>query len=436
MLDRLSSAFAKLRKRAASIIGPRWRPVTVRPHWRPVVLLLAVQLLGGMALSPQRAFMPVYLGERLGYTAVAVSVYIAAGRVMGVASSVFGGMLSDVLGRKRTLVLGILGFAFSSLAFLVPVPWLVVSLWAVSDLAAGFYTLGGQSYLIDAAGPERLGMFSAFYYWGLTVGGVLSNPVAGFILDSQGFGLFGAALLVLSLATALGTMVFLPRLRGGRSGETASWKRLLSGYSDIVRRPMVAALALLRFLPTCYWGMATVLIPLLINRLTGTKTAVALYAMLSQVMASLAQLMIGRAADRWGPRTPTLTALGVLVASTAGLAGFSAHLWSFYTFGVLAACAAWSLSALMPRLVIEVTAPDERGRVLGVVHTFWNVGMVVGSLAGGMLVELAIGLPFLASAVLNLATILLAISFFRSAGKGRFVLGQSTGKRSSLQEVE
>ncbi|RLC76405.1 MAG: hypothetical protein DRJ03_18925 [Chloroflexi bacterium] len=417
MLNRLSSAFVRLRERAAPI----------EPRWRPVVLLLAVQLLGGMSLSPQRAFMPVYLGERLGYTAVAVSLYIAAGRVMGVVSSVFGGMLSDVLGRKRTLVLGILGFAFSSLAFLVPVPWLAVSLWAVSDLAAGFYTLGGQSYLIDAAGPERLGMFSAFYYWGLTVGGVLSNPIAGVILDNQGFGLFGAALLILSLATALGTMVFLPRLRGGRSEETASWKRLLSTYRDIVRRPMVAALALLRFLPTCYWGMATVLIPLLINRMTGAKTAVALYAVLSQVMASLAQLMIGRAADRWGPRIPTLMALGVLVVSAAGLAGFSAHLWSFYTFGVLAACAAWSLSALMPRLVIETTAPDERGRVLGVVHTFWNVGMVVGSLAGGMLVELAVGLPFFASAVLNLATILLAISFFRSAGKG---------KRSSLLEVE
>jgi len=265
---------------------------------------------------------------------------------------------------------------------------------------------------------------------------VLSNPVAGLILDSQGFGLFGVATLILSLATALGTMVFLPRLRRGRSEETLSWKRLFSTYSDIVRRPTVAALALLRFLPTCYWGMATVLIPLLINRLTGTKTAVALYAVLSQVMASLAQLMTGRAADRWGPRIPTLTALGVLVASTAGLAGFSAHLWSFYTFGVLAACAAWSLSSLMPRLVIEVTAPDERGRVLGVVHTFWNVGMVVGSLAGGMLVELAVGLPFFASAVLNLATILLAISFFRSAGKRHFVLGQSTGKRSSLREVE
>jgi len=397
----------------------RRRLLALWSRWWPVILLLGVQLLGGMALSPQRAFIPVYLGEQLGYTAVTVSLCIAAGRVMGVVSSAFGGMLSDALGHRRTLVLGLVGFAVSSLTFLVPLPWLAVLLWAVSDLAAGFYTLGGQGYLIDVTAPSRLGMFSAFYYWGLVIGGVLSNPIAGAVLDSAGFGVFGASLLALSLATAVGTALFLPCLRDEGSREASSWGSLLAGYSAIARRPVVVVLALLRFLPTCYWGVATVLIPLLINRLTGTKMAVALYAVLSQVAASLAQLAAGRAADRWGPKGPTLTALGVLVLSATGLAGSVAHLWSFYTFGVLAACAAWSLSSLSPRLVVEATAAEERGRVLGIVHTFWNVGMLVGSLVGGALVDLAVGLPFFATAALNLATIVLAFSFFRSIEKGR-----------------
>jgi MFS family permease len=180
-----------------------------------------------------------------------------------------------------------------------------------------------------------------------------------------------------------------------------------------VRRPTVIILGLLRFLPTCYWGMAGVLIPLLIHRKAGDKTAVALYATISLVMASLAQMLAGRTADRWGRRGPTLVAFGLLIFSTIGLASFATYLWSFYLFGVLAACAAWSLSTLMPSLVADATSVEERGRVLGVVSLLWNVGMMVGSLTGGVLVEMAVGLPFLVAGLLNLGAILLAVSFFR-----------------------
>jgi len=159
--------------------------------------------------------------------------------------------------------------------------------------------------------------------------------------------------------------------------------------------------------------MATVLIPLLINRTARSKTAVAWYATLSLITASLAQVLAGRAADRWGRRGPTLVAFGVLVISAVGLAGSAAHLWSFYTFGVLEACAAWSLSTLTPCLVSDATAVEERGRVLGTLNLLWNVGMMVGALLGGALVEIAVGLPFFVAAWLNLGAIMLAAFFFR-----------------------
>jgi MFS family permease len=395
-----------------------WRALT-QNRWWPVTLLLIIQLLGGMVISPMRAFFPVYLEDQLGYAMIVTSGFVAVGRVLGMIASVIGGMMCDALGRKWTLALGVAGFVLSSLTFLVSAPWLVVVLWATSDLAAGFYTLGGQSYLIDASGSERLGMLSAFYYWGLTVGGVLSNPIAGVVLDNQGFGTFGLGLVGISLATTLGTVIFLPRLGKAYGEDRFSFgtrlKQLLLGYRDILRRPTVVLLVLLRFLPTCYWGMAAILIPLLINRMTGSKTPVALYVTLSQIAASLAQMLAGRISDHWGRRWPTLVAFGTLIVSIGGIAIFARHLWSFYTFGVLAACAAWSLSALMPGLVSDTTEIGDQGRVLGLMHVFWNAGMVVGALVGGALVEMAVGLPFFVAAALNLVAIVLAASFFRLA---------------------
>jgi MFS family permease len=386
-----------------------WTASVQNRGW-PVVLLLAVQLLSGIVLLPQRSFFPIYLEEQLRYTTVFVSALVAVGQLLGMIASVIGGALCDALGRKWTLVLGLIGFVLGSLAYLIRAPWLVILLWALSGLGLGFHTLGGQSYLIDAAGSERLGVLSALYHWGFTVGGALGSPGAGVILDSRGFAAFGLILLSVSLTTALAAMAFLPRLRTSEVHRNVGGLR---GYADVIRRPVVVLLGLLRLLPTCYWGMATVLIPLLINRMAGSKTAVALYATFSQIMASLAQILAGRAADRWGRRPPTLMAFGALVVAAAGLAGFATHLWSFYTFGVLGACAAWSLSTLMPCLVSDATAVEERGRVLGTISLLWNMGMIVGSLIGGALVETAVGLPFLVAALLNLGAIALAVSFFR-----------------------
>jgi len=392
-----------VQKEQRNIVSPRAH------HW-PVVALLIVQLLSGIVLLPQRSFFPIYMEERLEYTMVSVSAFVALGQLLGMIASVVGGTLCDSMGRKWTLVLGLTGFIFGSLAYLIRVPWLVILLWSISGFGLGFHTLGGQSYLIDAAGPERLGVLSALYNWGFTIGGTLSSPGAGIVLDRRGFSAFGMVLLVLSLVTTLGTMAFLPRL------QNSGIRRELGGlrdYRDVVRRPVVVILGLLRFLPTCYYGMVTVLIPLLINRTAGSKTAVAWYATLSLIMASLAQVLVGRAADRWGRRGPTLVAFGVLVISAVGLAGSAAHLWSFYTFGVLEACAAWSLSTLTPCLVSDATAVEERGRVLGTLNLLWNVGMMVGALIGGALVEIAVGLPFFVAAWLNLGAIMLAAFFFR-----------------------
>jgi MFS family permease len=383
---------------------------------RPVALLLAVQLLSGIVLLPQMSFFPIYVEEQLGLTAVFVSTFVAIGQAAGMIAAVIGGALCDALGRKGTLVLGLAGFVLGSLVYLVRAPWLALLLRAVSGLGLGFHTLGGQSYLIDAAASDHLGLLSALFNWGYTIGGAVGSPGAGVILDSRGYGAFGLALLAVSLATTLGTMAFLPRLSQDPGERVASWGKSMLGYGRILRRPTIILLGLLRFLPTCYYGMATVLNPLLINRLTGSKTAVALYTTSSLVTATLAQGLAGQAADRWGSRWPTLASFGLLVLSAVGQASLATHLRGLFVFGVLGICAAWALATLLPCLVSEATAVEERGRVLGVLHLLWSLAMIGGSMLGGALLEIAIGLPFAVVAVLNLGAIVLGVLFFHSVG--------------------
>ena len=159
--------------------------------------------------------------------------------------------------------------------------------------------------------------------------------------------------------------------------------------------------------------MATVFIPLLMNRLAGTKTTVALYLTVSQVAATLAQVLVGWAADRWGRHWPTLIAFGTLIASALALGAFSSQLWGLFALGVLGTCAAWSLSVLSTCLVSDATPAEEQGRVLGLLALLWNAGMVTGSLIGGALLDLSTALPFYVVAAVNVPTILLMLLFTR-----------------------
>jgi MFS family permease len=377
-----------------------------------------LQLAGGVMLIPQRTFFPIYLQE-LGHPAVLIATLATVRQIMGMVASLIGGTLSDVMGRKRTLLGGQLGFLLASLVYFTPATGWISVLWGVSGLFAGLHTLGGQSYLVDAARADALGTLSALYNWGYTVGGALGSPLAGYLLERWDYRAFGTAMAALALCTIAANLLALPRLpaRAPQTGTGRRGWRSLFGYREIAARRSVIVLTLLRFLPTFFWGMATVLVPLLLQGAAASKTTIAAYATISQVLAALAQMGTGRLADSSASsdalRRATLVVLSALVAGIFGIAALPDQLYGLLAFGTLTTAAAWSLSTLLPLWVARVTPSRERGRVLGWIHLWWNAAMVAGAMIGGALVERSQSLPFLIAGLLNLAAIGLAIAFFR-----------------------
>ncbi|MCB0151498.1 MAG: MFS transporter, partial [Caldilineaceae bacterium] len=171
------------------------------------------------------------------------------------------------------------------------------------------------------------------------------------------------------------------------------------------------------FLPTIYYGMSGILIPLMINELAGNKTTVALYGTASLIIASAAQLLAGRSADRFGHRWPPIVGYGALIVASLGLAIFSDQLWGVITFGILGAAAAWSLASLLFTLVSDGVPRAEHGRAFGLLHATWSVAMIGGALLGGALTRLSPGLPFAVAGLLNIGSIVLVLAFFAYIGR-------------------
>ncbi|MEZ4606534.1 MAG: MFS transporter [Deinococcales bacterium] len=369
--------------------------------------LLAVQLLSGIMLSPLHSFLSIYLNEQMGYSLAQVARVIALGQIVGMLASFLGGSLSDSWGHQRGLALGLGLLALSCLLYTSEQATIVILLWALSSAGLSLSALSGQGYLTLAASPQILGLSSALYNWGYTLGGAIGAPLAAKLLGEDHFSRLGITLAALALLTLLVSRL-LPDLHAKTKGLTRRFS--LDSY-HLLYRPNILMLGLLRFLPTCFYGLMP-LVPLLIKQHGGSNADVAIYVSISSIFASLTQLLAGWLADRVGLRSSTLASFSLLLLAILGLILSAHELWGLYIFGSLGLGAAWALATLLPSLVNLASERAIHGRVFGLLHVLWTLAMMLGTRLGGTLLEINMQLPFVIVGLLNLAALLISFKFF------------------------
>ncbi|MCY3668758.1 MAG: MFS transporter, partial [Gemmatimonadetes bacterium] len=159
-------------------------------------------------------------------------------------------------------------------------------------------------------------------------------------------------------------------------------------------RGNVHLLLSLRLTITTFWGMATLALPLLIYRVSESEALPAYFAAVSLVAAACCQLSVGYLNDRLGRTAPLLSSASGVFLSALGLALWHDSLVGLFVCGTALTATAWAVSTLIPRLINDVAAPEEKNRLVGLGHFAWSGSMVVGSLLGGYLIEINAALPF------------------------------------------
>ena len=326
-------------------------------------------------------------------------------------AAVLGGAITARLGSKWVLVVGLTLSGLSSLVF--QAQWLlwIALLWMIGGAGSALVTVGGASYLTRLSVRGALGITAALYVLSMTIGGAIGNPIAGVLIEQRGFGAFGWAAMALTVVAVL-IVTFLMADLQDRAPRPASSRSSWSGALPAVRSRKVRLLLGLRCLPTIFYGMLTVLIPLMMYSLSGSKVTVAAYGTATLVVASGAQLLAGRSADRWGGRRPTLVAYAAVILAGLGLAASAGTVEGLFVFGVLGVSAAWSLSALMYVWVADGIPKAEHPSTFGLLHAVWSLSMISGSVLGGWLVHSAPGLPFLIAGLLNVGSIFLIYAYY------------------------
>ncbi len=400
--------------------------------WLPAALLILVQLASGMRDMSQLAFFLIYLQERLGLRSVTISSVVAGAQVAGMLTALLSGAITARLGSKWVLATGLAFACLGSLAFQARALWLVALLWFAGGAGMALTTVGGASLLTRISARGALGIFAALYALSMTVGGAVGNPLAAVLIDRYGFSTLSWTAIILSVTTILVVVLLMPGFPD-RGMEPVPLRSFWSGVLHTVRQTNVRLVVGLRCLPTIFYGTLTVLIPLLINGLTGSKALVAAYGTTNLIVASVAQLLAGRAADRWGARRPTLAAYSAVMLSGLGLAASAGAVWGLFAFGVLGIAASWSLSTLMYVWVSDGVPKSEHPATFGLLHAVWSLSMVTGSLLAGWFGSGRFpGLPFLVAGLLNIGSFFLTFVYYNRDSTRRAAASSSS---DNLEEV-
>lgn len=387
-------------------------PQSDRASWQPALLLIFGQMVSGMRDMSQFAFFLIYLQETLSLPPVTISGVVAGGQIASMITALLSGAVTARLGSKWVFIVGLLLAGVNSLAFQLHAFWGIALLWLIGGAGSALMNVGSSSYLTQLSGQGALGILAALYALSMTIGGAVGNPLAGLLIAQFGFSTFGWAAVTLTLTATLMLARWMPNL-GDYANQPFTLRTFGATLLPTLRQPKVRLLIGLRGLPTLFYGTLMVLVPLLLNELSGSKVTVAAYGTTTLIVASAAQLLAGRAADRWGAQRPTLVAYSIIIVAGLGLFWGVGQIEVLFGFGVLGIAAAWALSTLMYLWVADGLPKAEHPATFGLLHAVWSFCMIGGSLLGGWLVRLTPGLPFLLVGLVNGVACMLIIVYYR-----------------------
>ncbi|MFD3551155.1 MFS transporter [Streptomyces goshikiensis] len=292
---------------------------------------------------------------------------LGAGNLLGPA---LGGVLADRIGRRPTMLIGLLGAAAAQGAlFLAPGLWTMAA--AALLLSAASATVGPAAYALmaDAVDAERRRRAYALFGWGVNIGTAVAGVLGGF-LAAHGYWLLFAvdAGTLLVYATVVATRLREP----ARAPAVPGGKDTGIGYGVVFRDRLMLALLPLFGIQLFVYSLTEVALPLAV-RDSGLSPAVygAMAAVNAVLVVALQPVVTGRLARL--PQLPVQAAGSALIAAGVALTGLADSV-----AGYVASVVVWSagevvVAGIAATVVADLAPAAARGRYQGAFGWTWGV---------------------------------------------------------------
>ncbi|MEL9990256.1 MAG: MFS transporter [Thermoproteus sp.] len=363
--------------------------------------------------------------ELLGASEVDIGLATSLGSLANMLAVLPGGVLTDAIGRRRSIIIGTWGVTATQFLYASVVNWQMFVVVYVVDSALHFYQPALTAILLDSLPPERRGggmMLTAILP---QVPWLFLPPVGGYLLDSMGLmGMRVSFILsgIISATVALFRMRALeetvavrrvpPReLAPALARSLAFWENLTDFDHFTIYVAVLGLLVNMASIPLQRFGVlyATKVLGL-DNTMWGAIQSAA------TGIAIVFGLVMTPVIDR-APRATAMFSGLMLTASGFLIAGLWRHKVAIALAALTASVGSEVVTAVRRAVIGDRVEQIRRGKAMGASLALEYLGVVVGGLTGGLLYSFSPSLSFVVSAVIVVASsIYLAPHFLRDLG--------------------
>ena len=285
----------------------------------------------------------------------------------------FAGKLADLIGRKRSVYIGLAIAIAASLSYAwVGALTIFFVLRFAHGLSAGFAPTGATALLTDILPPGRkgaaMGLWGTFISLGIGVGQALGSYI---FAHSN----FDALFMTAAAFGILALLLMSPIKETLPQQQTFKWKQLLIKWEDVLE-PSVKPAALIMLLTAISSGVIFVLTPDYSAYLGIANKG---YFFGIYVLSTIGiRLVFSSLSDRIGRRETMLIGCSLLVISMT-LLGFSDDIWSYSFAATIFGLATGISSPTLFAWTADLSLAHRRGTGSGTLFIALEIGILIGS---------------------------------------------------------
>ena len=327
-----------------------------------------------------------------------------ASTIPGILISLPAGSLSDILGRRKVLLISSVIFASAPFLYLlINFWWQLILVRFYHGFATGMFVPVAQASIAETF-PTKRGERISFFSSVTAVGRSIAPLLGGSILFISNPGLppehysnFQGLYLAVGVAGLTAFITALPFLRG-RKDEAKSEGKPKTGLKNILHKWKVVAkthgVLVVSLIEAgqyyTYGSVESFFVKYMIEvaMLNSFLQGIVLAAELSIVV--LSKPLIGRLSDRMGRRTPII--LGCLIsAAPLIMIPFFTKFSALLTLAIIYGFGFSMVTSVTPALVSDLVSIKDVGSAMGVISTLMDVGQTLGPLVCGLILVTSFG---------------------------------------------
>jgi MFS family permease len=349
-----------------------------------------VNRLGGFVVT----FLALYLTLDRGYSATYAGLVASLYGLGGAVGAVVGGVLTDRVGRRSTMLLAQVAAAACTATLAYAHGQVAIAAVATAiGVASSASRPAVQAMMADVVpAADRVRAFS-LNYWAINIGFAVSSAAAGLIASQGYFWLFlGDAFMTLLCALVIYAKVpesmpaHEPAASGERLGDAAGRGDSRVGLGVVLRDRRFMAFVALTFLLGTVTQQGATTLSVDMGRQGFTASEYGLVIGLNGLLIVLLQIPLTRLVERRSVAT-LLTAGTLLMGWGFGLTAFAGSV-AFYAFTV----AVWTVGEILHApasmsLVADLSPAHARGRYQGMYSLAWPAASFAGPLLGGVALD-------------------------------------------------